>query len=207
MASNLSLLGKFCNGLEALHAANRGGFTIAGLQHFNRLLLGDGREFIGTINDQRCFTGTACLQEKKGKPFGNFVETETSINGEKKRVIVRVRKDLVGLPDRILLFRQGLLEGEELLPLQGRHGGALESPAGAEEIFVNPRVAPKAIFARRRYGLDFFIEGEKLRLFTGDDAAFGLTVRGYDFCNRRGVIAGVPSDNGEFAVFIMRLPH
>ncbi|MFA6489203.1 MAG: hypothetical protein WCT52_00815 [Candidatus Micrarchaeia archaeon] len=208
MANKLIPLGKFNSGVEALHAANRSGFTIANLQQFNKLLLGENRNTITIVSDQRCFSGHAYLQEKKNKAFGNFVETETIINGKKTPVIVAVRKDLVGMSDRVLFFRQGLLEGNELMPIRDSRGKPLEILEGGSEIFVNPSVPPKAVFARRRQGLEFFLDDkEALRLFTSDDAAFGLAARCRDFFGGRGVVAATSSGQSDtLSVFGYTLP-
>ncbi len=198
MANKFIHLGKFSHSIYALHAANRNRLTIAGLQDFNGLLLGENRNAFNAASDRRCFTGTAFLQEKKGKAFGNFVETEAIINGKKTPVIVSVRKDLAGMSDRVLLLRQGLLEGNELMPLADKHGKPLEVLEGGEDIFISPQSAPKAIFARRRQGLEFFLKDkEPLRLFTSDDAAFGLTARCRDFFGGRGVVAATSKQSSD----------
>ncbi len=189
MNQKMSTLGKFSSPVAALHKANRRRFEIADMQKYNQLLLGGNGAAAGTINDHRCFSGTAYLQERKGKAFGNFVETEAEINGERAQVIVKVRKDLAGLSDRILLFRHRFMEGNPLMPLQDRKGNELVALEGIAEVFVSPASAPKAVFARRRYGLDFFLDDrELLRLFTSDEAAFGLLARCLDFFGGRGAV-------------------
>ena len=208
MANKFIHLGKFSHSIYALHAANRNRLTIAGLQDFNGLLLGENRNAFNAASDRRCFTGTAFLQEKKGKAFGNYVEAETVMGGNTTHVIVKVRKDLVGLSDRILFLRQGLFRETELMPLKDGKGAPLESLEGRKEIFVEPSSVHKAIFARRRQGLEFTLnDKEPLVLFTSDDAAFGLTARCRDFFGGRGVVAAtvVPSSDQLF-VFGYTLP-
>lgn len=191
MAGQLTSIGRFKSSVEALHAANKAHFCIAGIRRWNRLLI-ETKEYMDTVRDERGFVGSPCLQEAKGKPFGKFVETEISINSHKALLVAPVGREFIGRADLVLFCDhsfEGKIASMQLVDAQGKEIGQLD---GQAVIFAKYNAAVYSVEAKERWGTDFSVgDGHALRLFTKDNAFFGLPVRCYDFCNRRGVVAGV----------------
>jgi len=189
-----ALLGSFSNSLDALHKANKRGFSITNLSGWNRLLLDEGKKYLGTVNDSRAFAGNPYLQEGRGKPFGKTVELEITIGGEKKLFTVRVDRDFIGKIDKVLFFDQFSAFGRPLVRLLDGKGREIKDLRETDRIFAHCTKASYSVdVSKQRWGSDFSLEdGYLLRLFTTDNAAFGLPARCIHFFGGRGVVAGVP---------------